>query len=61
MTTPLAHVLTRVLCGDARVLLCGSCMDARGLTDEEPLPDARRSSMGELAAETLTAERVIVL
>ncbi len=36
-------------------------MDARGLTDEEPLPDARRSPMGELAAETLTAERVIVL
>ncbi len=56
----LARMLARVLSGDARVLLCGSCMDARGLTDAELLPNARRSSMDELAAETLTAERVIV-
>ncbi len=42
------------------VLLCGSCMDARGLTDEELVEGARRSNMKELAERTLEAERVLV-
>ena len=42
------------------VLLCGTCMDARGLTDDELVEGARRSTMDELAERTLTAERVLV-
>src|SRR3546814_6492765 len=32
------------------VLLCGTCLDARGIKDEEVMPGARRSTMDELAA-----------
>jgi len=42
------------------VLLCGTCMDARGLTDAEIVEGVRRSTMDELAERTLAAERVLV-
>lgn len=38
---------------------CGSCMDARGLTDAELADGIRRSTMAELASWTLWAERVV--
>jgi len=42
------------------VLACGTCMDARGLADEEMLEGARRSTMPELAALTRSADQVLV-
>jgi predicted peroxiredoxin len=42
------------------VLLCGTCMDARGLTDDALVEGARRSALDELAERTLAAERVLV-
>jgi len=42
------------------VLLCGTCMDARGLTDDEILEEAKRSTMPELADYTLAADKVLV-
>jgi uncharacterized protein involved in oxidation of intracellular sulfur len=42
------------------VLLCGTCMDARGLGDDQMVEGARRSTMEELAERTLAAERVLV-
>ena len=39
---------------------CGSCMDARGLTDVDLLEGVHRSSMEELAAWTIEAEKVLV-
>ena len=39
---------------------CGSCMDARALTDQALVPGVHRSSMEELSAWTLWAEKVIV-
>ena len=48
------------LAGKGRVLLCGTCMDARGLTDAEMMDGARRSTMDELAAATLEADKVLV-
>ena len=42
------------------VLLCGACMDARGITEEEVVEGARRSSMKELAERTLAADKVLV-
>lgn len=43
-----------------RLLLCGSCMDARGLTEDELVDGAARSTMDELAAATLGADQVLV-
>ena len=42
------------------VLLCGTCLDARGLQESELAPGARRSSMAELAERTVAADRVLV-
>ena len=42
------------------VLLCGTCMDARGLTDEETIEGGKRSTMPELAERTLAADKVLV-
>lgn len=42
------------------VLLCGTCMDARGIADEDVVVGARRSTMKELAERTLAADKVMV-
>ena len=54
------RMLKRVLAGKGQVLLCGTCMDARGITDAEIMSGARRSTMDELAAETLASDKVLV-
>ncbi len=54
------HMLRRVLAGGGAVLLCGTCMDARGMIDDDAIADARRSTMDELAAATLAADTVLV-
>lgn len=43
-----------------RVLLCGTCMDARGLMDEELIEGAQRSDMETLSRETCEADKVLV-
>ena len=55
--------LARMLKGVGRkadILLCGTCMDARGMTDEEIVSGARRSSMDELGGRTRSADKVLV-
>lgn len=54
------RMLKRVLAGNGNVLLCGTCMDARGLDDAALLPGARRSTMDELAAATAESDKVLV-
>jgi uncharacterized protein involved in oxidation of intracellular sulfur len=54
------RMLKRVLAGNSKVLLCGTCMDARGLDDATLMTGARRSTMDELAASTMEADKVIV-
>jgi uncharacterized protein involved in oxidation of intracellular sulfur len=56
----LERMLKRVLAGNGKVLLCGTCMDARGLSDGELLAGARRSTMDELAVETVAADKTFV-
>lgn len=46
------RMLKRVLVGNGKVVLCGTCMDARGLLDGEIILGASRSTMDALAAET---------
>lgn len=40
--------------------LCGTCMDARGLCDEELIEGAKRSTLAQLADWTAEADKVLV-
>lgn len=40
--------------------LCGTCMEARGITDEQIVSGARRSTLKELAEWTAAADKVLV-
>ncbi len=54
------RMLKGVLVKGGRVLVCGSCMDARGLTQDELLDGCQRSTMDELTQLTLDADKVLV-
>jgi uncharacterized protein involved in oxidation of intracellular sulfur len=54
------RMLKGVLGRDGRVLLCGTCMDARGIKDAEIVEGSRRSTLDELTEETASAEKVLV-
>lgn len=54
------RMLKRVLAAKGRVLLCGTCMDARGIGDGEIMEGARRSTMEELAAATAESDKLLV-
>jgi len=56
----LERMVRRVLSAKGRVLMCGTCMDARGLAEDDMLEGAARSTMDELAETTLAADKVIV-
>jgi uncharacterized protein involved in oxidation of intracellular sulfur len=53
------RMLKRVL-AKGSVLLCGTCMDARGMTDEDVMDGAARSTMDALGTATLAADKVLV-
>lgn len=55
-----ARMIRRVLTAKDRILVCGTCMDARGLTDGDMMEGATRSTMDELAEATLAADKVLV-
>lgn len=44
----------------AEIALCGTCMDARGLTEDELVTGTRRSTMPELAEMTNAADKVLI-
>src|SRR5215472_334096 len=54
------RMLKRFTLGTHHILLCGTCMDARGLTEAELIEGARRSTMDELAQATAEADKVLV-
>ncbi len=56
----LERMLLRVLSAKGRVLMCGTCMDARGLAEGDMTEGATRSTMDELAQATLAANKVLV-
>ena len=56
----LERMLKRLMTAKGDVLLCGTCMDARGISEQELVEGARRSTMDELAAATLAADKVLV-
>ncbi len=54
------ELMVKAVACNSEALLCGTCMDARGLSDEQLVEGARRSTMEELAQRTLAAKRVLV-
>ena len=42
------------------ISLCGTCMDARGLKDEDLIDGCTRGSLDALAAATFAADKVLV-
>lgn len=56
----LKRMLRRVISAKGRVLICGTCMDAWGLTADDMLEGVARSTMDELVKATLTADKVLV-
>jgi uncharacterized protein involved in oxidation of intracellular sulfur len=45
---------------DSDLLLCGTCMDARGIGEDELVGGASRGTMPQLARLTLAADKVLV-
>ena len=56
----LDRMLTIVTRNGGQILCCGTCMDARGIQDAMLMEGARRSTMEELADNTLSADKVLV-
>ena len=54
------ELMVKAVARKGKVLLCGTCMDARGITEAELVEGAQRSTLDALAEETLAAERVLV-
>lgn len=54
------RMLKGVVTKKGRVLLCGTCMDARALREEEIVKGCRRSSLDELTEATLSSDQVLV-
>lgn len=55
-----AAVMVKRVSANGKVLLCGTCMDARGITDDEVVEGAERSTMDALAETTINADKVMV-
>lgn len=54
------RMLANLLRKGATVLVCGTCMDARGLTAAELIDGCARSTMDELTQLTVDADKVLV-
>lgn len=55
----LDRMLTSAARHGAEIGLCGTCMDARGITDDMVVDAARRSSLAEVTDWTLWADKTI--
>jgi uncharacterized protein involved in oxidation of intracellular sulfur len=56
----LERMLKGILTSGGKVLLCGTCMDARGLPEAAIVEGSRRSTLDELTALTAEAGKVLV-
>ncbi len=53
-------MLGRVVRNSGQVGVCGTCMDARGITESELLEGTHKSTLAELTTWTQWADKVIV-
>jgi uncharacterized protein involved in oxidation of intracellular sulfur len=56
----LERMIRAAVLQNVSVGVCGTCMDARGIKDEELVEGATRGTLEELAAWTQWSERVLV-
>jgi uncharacterized protein involved in oxidation of intracellular sulfur len=56
----IGDMLGMVLRAGAEVGVCGTCIDARGITETDLVQNAHRSTMDELTAWTQWADKVLV-
>lgn len=56
----LDRMLSSAVRHGAKVLCCGTCLEARGITDQMLIDGARRSTMDELADLTLAVDKALV-
>jgi uncharacterized protein involved in oxidation of intracellular sulfur len=56
----LERMLKSVLKRGGKVLLCGTCMDARGLREPEVVEGSFKSTLDELTRLTLTSDKVLI-
>lgn len=54
------ELMVKAVARKGEVLLCGTCMDARGIGDDELVEGARRGTMDDLAERTLAADQALV-
>ncbi|MGC8498144.1 MAG: DsrE/DsrF/TusD sulfur relay family protein [Acidimicrobiales bacterium] len=54
------RMLRGIVTKGGRLLVCGTCIDTRGLGVEEMIENAQRSSMDELGDLVLSADRSLV-
>lgn len=52
--------MIRGVAAKSNVLLCGTCLDARGIAENELLKNTTTSTMPELAQLTLEADKVLI-
>jgi uncharacterized protein involved in oxidation of intracellular sulfur len=56
----LERMLKGILGRGGQVLLCGSCMDARGIREGDVVAGSRRSTLDELTELTASTDKVLV-
>jgi uncharacterized protein involved in oxidation of intracellular sulfur len=54
------ELMVKAVARQGEVILCGKCMDARGLRDDELVEGARRGTLDELATLTVATDKVLV-
>ena len=54
------NMLRAIINRDGKIGVCGTCMDARGLSDADLLPETHRSSLAELTDWAQWADRELV-
>ena len=53
-------MLNRVMRGGGKVGVCGTCMEARGISEAELIEGTQKSTLAELASWTQWADKVLV-
>lgn len=54
------ELMLKSIIRNGEILACGTCMDARGLTEDDLLEGAARSTMPALSEHTMNADKVLV-
>jgi len=54
------RMLKRLIAAQARVVLCGTCLDGRGIAEKDLIEGVARSTIDEVAGESLAADEVLV-